>query len=110
MNLPEMITRLPEADLPFPASALKTSVLQSGHGQLVFFQIHEDVEIPPHSHKGQWGIVLEGRIDMVIGGEECSFGPGETYYIPAGVVHSASVPAGCKAIDFFEEPDRYKIR
>lgn len=76
MELPDMITRLPEADLPFPSTALRTSVLQSGHGQLVFFQIHKDVEIPPHSHKGQWGIVLEGRIDMVIDGKKCSYGPG----------------------------------
>ena len=46
MELPDMITRLPEADLPFPSTALKTSVLQSGSGQLVFFQIFEDIEDP----------------------------------------------------------------
>lgn len=110
MELPDMITRLPEADLPFPPSALKTSVLQSGQGQLVFFQIFQDVEIPPHSHKGQWGIVVEGELEMTVGGETRKYRTGDTYYIPAGVVHSARVPAGCKAIDFFEEPDRYKIR
>jgi len=110
MQLPAMITRLPEADLPFPSSALKTSVLQSHNGQLVFFQIHKDIEIPPHSHKGQWGIVLEGELEMTIGGKTRKYRPGDTYYIPEGVVHSAKVPAGCKAIDFFEEPDRYKVR
>jgi quercetin dioxygenase-like cupin family protein len=110
MNLPDMITRLPEADLPLPPTALKTGVLQSEHGQLVFFQIFENIEIPPHSHKAQWGIVLEGEIEMTVGGETRTYGPGSTYYIPAGVVHSARVPAGCKAIDFFEEPDRYKLR
>jgi hypothetical protein len=25
-------------------------------------------------------------------------------------VHSARAPAGAKVIDFFEEPDRYKLR
>lgn len=110
MELPEMITRLPEADLPFPASALKTSVLQSGNGQVVFFQVFQEVEIPPHSHKGQWGIVLEGELEMTVGGETRKYRTGDSYYIPAGVVHSARVPAGCKAIDFFEEPDRYKIK
>ena len=110
MELPDMIARLPEADLPFPASALKTGVLQSGDGQLVFFQIFRDIEIPPHSHKGQWGVVLEGEIEMTVGGETRTYGPGDTYYIPAGVVHSAKVPAGAKAIDFFEEPDRYKLK
>lgn len=110
MELPEMITRLPEADLPFPPTALKTGVLQSEHGQLVFFQIYKDVEIPPHSHKAQWGIVLEGEIEMTVGGVTRTYGPGSTYYIPAGVVHSAKVPAGAKAIDFFEEPDRYRVK
>ena len=110
MNLPDMITRLPEADLPFPSTKVKTSVLQSGHGQLVFFQIFQDIEIPPHSHKGQWGIVLEGELEMTVGGVTRKYRPGDTYYVPEGVVHSAKVPAGCKAIDFFEEPDRYKLR
>jgi quercetin dioxygenase-like cupin family protein len=110
MELPDMITRLPEADLPFPPEALRTSVLPSSHGQLVFFQIFRDIEIPPHSHKGQWGIVLEGELEMTVGGETRKYRKGDTYYIPPGVVHSAKVPAGCKAIDFFEEPDRYKTK
>jgi quercetin dioxygenase-like cupin family protein len=97
MNLPDMITRLPEADLPFPPTTLKTGVLQSEHGQMVFFQIFQDV-------------VLEGELEMTVGGETRKYKRGDTYYIPEGVVHSAKVPAGCKAIDFFEEPDRYKIK
>jgi hypothetical protein len=36
MELPEIITRLPEAELPFPPTTVKTSVLQSDHGQLVY--------------------------------------------------------------------------
>jgi quercetin dioxygenase-like cupin family protein len=110
LELPDMITRLPEADLPFPATAVKTSVLQSEHGQLVFFQILDDVEIPAHSHKAQWGTVLEGQVELTIGGETRMYGPGCSYYIAPGVVHSARAPAGAKVIDFFEEPDRYKLR
>ncbi|MCW5619794.1 MAG: cupin domain-containing protein [Burkholderiales bacterium] len=110
MQLPDMITRLPEADLPYPATEVKTSVLQSQHGQLVFFQIFKDVEIPPHSHEGQWGTVLEGVVELTIGGETRTYGPGDSYYIPPGVVHSAKAPAGSKVIDFFEEPDRYRLK
>jgi len=110
MDLPDMITRLPEADLPFPSTAVKTNVLQSEHGQLVFFQILKDVEIPAHSHKAHWGTVLEGEVEVTIGGETRKYGTGSSYYIPAGVVHSARAPAGCKVIDFFEEPDRYRLR
>ena len=110
MELPDMITRLPEAELPYPATAVKTSVLQSEHGQLVFFQIFQDVEIPAHSHKGQWGTVLEGEVELTIGGETRKYGPGSSYYVPAGVLHSAKAPAGSKVIDFFEEPDRYVLK
>jgi len=110
MELPEIITRLPEAELPFPSTTVKTSVLQANEGQLVFFQVLKDVEVPAHSHKGQWGTVLEGRIELTIGGETRMHGPGSSYYIPAGVVHSARVPAGAKVIEFFEESDRYRLK
>ena len=110
MEFPEIITRLPEAELAFPSTTVKTSVLQSEKGQVVFFQILKDVELPAHSHKGQWGTVLEGRIEITIGGETRMHGPGSSYYIPAGVVHSARVPAGAKVIEFFEEPDRYRLK
>jgi len=110
VELPEIITRLPEADLPFPSTTVKTSVLQSEQGQLVFFQIVKDVELPAHSHKGQWGTVLEGQVEVTIRGKTRTHGPGNSYYIPAGVVHSARVPAGAKIIEFFEEPDRYRLK
>ena len=110
MDLPDIITRLPEADLPFPPDAVKASVLQSDNGQMVFFQILKDMELPAHSHKGQWGTVLEGQIELTIGGETRSYGPGQSYNIPAGVVHSGKLPAGAKVIDFFEEPDRYRLK
>jgi len=110
MKLPEMITRLPEADLPYPSTDVKTSVLQSEHGQLVFFQMFKDVEVPSHSHKAQWGTILEGRVELTMDGETRTYGPGESYYIPSGVVHSARAPAGSKVIDFFEEADRYKLK
>jgi len=110
VELPEMITRLPEAELPFPSTVVRTSVLQSDQGQLVFFQVLKDVEVPAHSHKGQWGTVLEGRVELTVGGETRIHGPGSSYYIPAGTVHSARVPAGAKVIEFFEEPDRYRVK
>lgn len=110
MEYPEMITRLPEADLPVPSSKVRTHVLPSERGQLVFFHILEDVEIPAHSHKAQWGTVLEGEIEMTIGGESRVYKPGMAYFIPAGVVHSAKARAGAKVVDLFEEPDRYPIR
>ena len=110
MQLPDFITSLPEAELPFASSEVKTSVLQSDRGQLVFFQMFKDIEVPAHSHKAQWGTVLEGEVELTIGGETRRYGPGSSYYIASGVVHSAKAPAGSKVIDFFEEPDHYKLK
>ncbi|GAB4168426.1 MAG: hypothetical protein Fur0039_06720 [Rhodocyclaceae bacterium] len=110
MEFPPIITRLPEADLPFPPSTVRANLLPSGHGQLVFFQFIEHVDLPAHSHKGQWGTVLEGQVELTMAGETRLHGPGSSYSIPAGAVHSARIRAGTKVIDFFEEPDRYRTR
>ena len=108
MELPDIITRLPEVDLPIPSTSVRTSLLQSDHGQLVFFQILKDVDLPPHSHKGQWGTVLEGTVELTVDGATQAHSAGSSYYIPAGAIHSARLTAGTKIIEFFEEPDRYK--
>lgn len=108
MELPNIITRLPEVDLPFPPDGMRANLLQSDHGQLVFFQILADADIPPHSHQGQWGAVLEGSVVLTIDGETRTLAPGDSYYIPAGAVHSARMTAGTKFVDFFEEVDRHK--
>ncbi len=107
MELPEIITRLPQIELPIPTSKVLSSLLQSDQGQLVFFQILEDVDLPPHSHKGQWGTVLEGRVELTVSGETKTHLQGSSYYIPAGAVHGARLAAGTKIIEFFEEPNRY---
>ena len=110
MEFPEIITRLPEVELPFPSTTVHTSLLQSEHGQLVFFQILEDVELPAHRHRGQWGTVLEGSVELTVSESTRVHHAGNSYYIPAGAVHSAKLAAGTKIIEFFEEPDRYKRR
>jgi quercetin dioxygenase-like cupin family protein len=110
MELPEIITRLPEAELPLPSGTAKTNVLQSAQGQLVFFQVLKDSGLPAHSHKAEWGTVLEGQVDLTIAGETRTHRPGGSYYVPAGVVHSVKALAGTTFIVFFEEPDRYQLK
>ncbi len=101
-----MITQLPEAELP--VAGLRGWMLRSDHGLVVFFQAEEDVEIPPHSHQDQWGTVLEGQVEFTVAGQVSVKRPGESYYIPGGVVHSARVPKGAKLLEFFQEPDRFR--
>jgi quercetin dioxygenase-like cupin family protein len=52
----------------------------------------EDVGLPEHSHAAQWGLVLEGQIEMTIEGDTAVYGKGERYFIPAEARHYADLP------------------
>lgn len=110
MELPDFILGLPKADLPFDETMVQTHVLSSKDGLVVFFEFLQDFDLPAHSHGAQWGTVLEGEIELTIGGETKTYRPGDSYFMGAGVMHSARVPAGTKVIDCFEEADRYQLK
>ena len=103
---PDIIKNLPEVDMPL--EGIQAWLMQSEKNQIVFFDIQPIGEVPPHSHKGQWGIVLEGEMDLTIGGETNTYTKGDYYYIPDGVVHSAVFKKRTRVIDFFDETERWK--
>jgi quercetin dioxygenase-like cupin family protein len=105
---PEPIRNLPEADIPL--NGIKAYLSQSENHQIIFMEFSEDVEVPEHSHESQWGIVLEGRIELAIGGAKHTYLRGDRYFIPKGVKHSAKIYAGYADITFFNERIRYKSR
>jgi mannose-6-phosphate isomerase-like protein (cupin superfamily) len=102
---PEPIRNLPEADIPL--AGIKAYLSQSDSHQIIFMEFGEDVDLPEHSHAAQIGIVLEGRIDLMIDGESSSYTRGDRYFIPEGVLHSGKIYAGYADITFFNEPRRY---
>lgn len=110
MELPAFILGLPQVDVPFDESVVKTHALSSKDGLLVFFECLKDFDVPPHSHRAQWGTVLDGELRLTIEGVEKTHRRGDSYFIPAGAVHSAKLTAGSKFIDFFEEADRYRLK
>jgi len=103
---PEFIKNLPEADLPI--EKVVGYLLQGKSGQICFFDSEPGVEVPEHSHGNQWGVVLEGEFSITIGGETKRLRKGDSYTIPAGVLHSATFDQPCKVLDFFEDVDRYQ--
>jgi mannose-6-phosphate isomerase-like protein (cupin superfamily) len=105
---PDPITRLPLADIPL--AGVVGYLSQSVGHQILFMEFSEDVELPEHSHGAQWGVVLEGRMDIVIDGKGLSLKKGDRYFIPSGVSHSAKIYAGYADITFFNEPDRYRLK
>ncbi len=105
---PEPILNLPEADIPL--KGVKAYLSQAEGHQIIFMEFSEDVELPEHAHAAQVGVVLEGRIDLVIGGEKRTYTKGDRYYIPQGVKHSGTIYAGYADITFFDEPARYRVK
>lgn len=105
---PEPIQNLPEADIPLAGASAYLS--QADTHQILFMQFTEDVMLPEHTHASQWGIVLEGQIELCIDGKTEIYRKGDRYYIPAGIPHSGRIFAGYADITFFGQKDRYPIK
>ncbi len=110
MPFPKFFADLPELDAPFDPAAVTARAIAGPEALAVFFEIHQDTSIAPHSHGDQWGMVIDGELHLKLEGEPRIFHPGESYDIPAGTVHSAFIPAGTRLLDVFAEPDRYKVK
>lgn len=104
----ESIRRLPLADIPITGCTGHLS--QAETHQLVFMTFAQNVDLPEHAHAAQWGVVLAGEIELTIGGVRATYRRGDNYRIPAGVRHSGRIPAGFAAMDFFDQPDRYRVK
>lgn len=107
-GFPDPILKLPQADIPL--EGIMAFLSQGENHQIIFMEFSNDVDLPEHSHAGQIGIVLEGRIDLIIGGVENTFQKGDMYYIPEGTEHSGKIYAGYADITFFDQKDRYKAK
>ncbi len=105
---PEFIKSWPLADLAF--EGVKGYLLAAPQGQAVFFELPAGVQVPPHSHGAQWGIVVSGSIELTIGGETKIYRRGDSYVIGDGEEHAARVLEPSLIIDVFADPDRYQAK
>jgi quercetin dioxygenase-like cupin family protein len=105
---PEMISTLPEIDIP--VEGVKGWLIQSENRQVVLFEIEPIGKIPDHSHGDQWGVMLDGKMKLSIAGQTKVYENGDIYFIPAGTVHSAEFLTKVRVIDFFADKDRYQIK
>jgi len=105
---PDMIRSLPEIDVPL--EGVRGWLLQSHDKQVVFFDIEPVGKVPPHSHCAQWGLMVDGEMKLTIGDETRIYRKGDSYYIPEGVVHSATFLSRVQVIDVFDDPQRYAAK
>ena len=75
------------------------------HGEkhtLAIWDIKKGSILPEHSHEHeQITHVLEGELEMVIGGEKYLFTAGTAHIIASHTPHSAVALSNCKVIDSF---------
>jgi quercetin dioxygenase-like cupin family protein len=75
------------------------------HGEGATFgyvELTQGSRVPDHSHVNeQITYILEGQLQMVIGGQDCLLEAGMFHVIKSGVVHNAFAVSHCKLIDVF---------
>jgi len=75
------------------------------HGERSSFgyvELKKGSKVPMHSHiNEQITYIIEGQLDMVIGGVACSLSDGMYHVIHANVPHSAVAITDCRVIDAF---------
>ena len=75
------------------------------HGEsttVSFVDIKQGCRLPEHQHiHEQITYIVEGELEMIIGGEKMLFTPGMVHVIASNVPHSAFALTDCKVIDAF---------
>ncbi len=107
-DFPALIKGLPEADITF--KGITGWLSQGPDHQIVFMDIAPIGEVPDHSHGEQWGVVLEGEMDLKIDGVTKTYRKGDSYYIGDGIVHGAAFRKRTFVMDMFRQVDRYKAK
>ncbi|MFH1334977.1 MAG: cupin domain-containing protein, partial [Candidatus Zixiibacteriota bacterium] len=93
-----------------PLEGVTSHLFQGKDQQFIFMSFDRDVQVPEHSHEGQWAVVLDGEIELTIDGKKSTFKRGDTYFIPKGVKHGARIKKGYKDLTLFDQKDRYKAK
>jgi len=108
-GFPNVITNLPEADVPF--KGVRAWILQGDRHQLVFFEFESSAQVPEHSHDYlQWGMMIEGKMELTIDGKPRIIEKGDEYVIPAKAKHYVRFLSKCRVMDFFSEKTRYRAK
>ena len=103
-SFPDFIRALPAPDT---TAAITAHLASSAEILTMFYEAAADLEVAEHAHGAQWGVVINGEMDLDIGGIRGTYRSGDTYFVPAGVPHTAWLKAGYVGIDVFADADRY---
>ena len=95
-------------DLPkvSPWPGIHLQLLSGERVMMSWVTLDAGASVPAHAHPHeQTGVVLEGSMDLTVGGETRRLVPGDAYTIPGGVEHAATPgPEGSVVLDLFSPP------
>jgi quercetin dioxygenase-like cupin family protein len=81
---------------------LRQSLAHGDKTHMVKFRLQAGVEIPTHEHPHeQTGFLLQGKMIMVIEGEECPLEAGDSWSLRGGVPHGVKVLDECLVLEIF---------
>jgi len=75
-----------------PSSRCRIKAVTGEALQLIRAQFEPGGEYEMHSHPHeQFGLMVQGRMRLTVGGEERDIGPGDLWHVPPNVVHGGTL-------------------
>ncbi|MCI4323430.1 MAG: cupin domain-containing protein [Thermoplasmata archaeon] len=102
MPFPSTVRNLPKTNL----HGIDVFVHDDGRTQVLFMELprnRPEATVPVHTHDDEWGIVVEGEIEMNLAGQIERHGPGSTHWIQRDLPHSFRFAPGTSSIHYFIE-------
>jgi quercetin dioxygenase-like cupin family protein len=102
MPFPEGVRRLPHTEL----AGADVYVHDAAGSQILFIEVasgRPPVVVPTHTHDVEWGIVVEGEIEMTLGDRVERHPAGSTHSIPKDLPHSFRFAPGTSSVHYFVE-------
>ena len=94
------LSTVPEQKL---VPGLIAKMIHMNNMTVMHVRIEEGSQLPEHSHvHEQVTNIIEGTLEMTVGGNTYTCGPGTCMVIPSNVVHSAKAITPCYVIDTFQ--------
>ena len=85
------------------ADGIELKALVHGENTLMSeFRLTQGARLPRHSHPHeQTGYLVSGRMELTIGSEIQTVNPGDSWCIPGGIEHQATILEDAVAIEVF---------
>ena len=81
---------------------IRARIVHTDRTSQSWVELDEGVAFPTHQHPHEQAVnVLEGTLELVVGGQTHRLDPGQTYVIPPDVPHSGRALSRCRVLDVF---------